>query len=219
MGRALSAKLVRLGEGGVMKLRSLSLAVVCVLVLAGSAMAQPGTAFLEGRGGALIPARQLRPRPGSGRRVQHRGRLRVPALPRHALRVHARLQSSDNDNEQFSVGNLHFKSEETHQNFIVALGPRASISCRRLPGPALRDREGRLVSLRELQQRRGERHQPAQRQGPGCRRDRGRARPHGHDLHALRARERRDPDVGDHARRRTAATTTRSSPVARIASS
>jgi len=39
-----------------MKIRSLSLTVLCVLVLAGSAAAQPGTAFLEGRGGALIPS-------------------------------------------------------------------------------------------------------------------------------------------------------------------
>ena len=38
-----------------MKIRSLSLAVLCVLWLGGSASAEPGAAFLEARGGALIP--------------------------------------------------------------------------------------------------------------------------------------------------------------------
>ena len=38
-----------------MKIRSLSLAVVCVLGLTGSALAQRGRAFVEARGGALIP--------------------------------------------------------------------------------------------------------------------------------------------------------------------
>src|SRR5207253_6062341 len=51
----LAVNSIALGEGGIMKIRSLSLAVVCVLGLTGSALAQRGRAFVEARGGALIP--------------------------------------------------------------------------------------------------------------------------------------------------------------------
>jgi hypothetical protein len=107
-----------------MKLRSLSLAVVCVLVLAGSAMAQPGAAFLEGRGGALIPLGNFDhdQDPGGAYSIAA-GYEFLPFLDMLFEFTHA-FNPSDDDHDHFSVGNLRFESEETHQNFIVSLGPR-----------------------------------------------------------------------------------------------
>ncbi len=107
-----------------MKLRSLSLAVVCVLVLAGSAAAQPGAAFLEGRGGVLIPVGNFADDQDIGGAYSiAAGYEFLPFLDGILEFTHA-FNPSDDDAERFRVGDLRFKSEETHQNFIVALGPR-----------------------------------------------------------------------------------------------
>lgn len=107
-----------------MKIRSLSLAVVCVLAFAGSALAQPGTAFIEGRGGALIPVGHFshEQNPGGAYSIAA-GYEFLPYLDGLFEFTHA-FNSNDNDSEHLEHAGVQFKTEETHQNFIVALGPR-----------------------------------------------------------------------------------------------
>jgi hypothetical protein len=107
-----------------MKIRWWSFAVVCVLGLTGSAMAQPGTAFLEGRGGVLIPVGNFSHKQDLGGAYSiAAGYEFLPNLDMLFEFTHA-FNENDADNEVFHVDTLRFKSQETHQNFVVALGPR-----------------------------------------------------------------------------------------------
>ncbi len=107
-----------------MKIRSLSLAVLCVLGVVGSAAAEPGAAFLEARGGALIPVGHFSHRqdPGGAYSIAA-GYEFVPFLDGIFEFTHS-FNRNDDDAEFYEHGNLDFKSQETHQNFVVALGPR-----------------------------------------------------------------------------------------------
>jgi len=107
-----------------MKIRSWWLTVLCVLVLAGSAAAEPGAAFLEGKGGALIPLGNFNHEQDIGGAYSiAAGYELLPFLDGVFEFTHA-FNPSDDDHDTFRVGDLRFRSEETHQNFIVALGPR-----------------------------------------------------------------------------------------------
>ena len=107
-----------------MKIRSLSLTVLCVLVLAGSASAQPGAAFVEARGGVLFPVGSFSHQQDFGGAYSiAAGYEFLPSLDGIFEFTHA-FNPSDDDHDQFRVGDLRFESEEVHQNFIVALGPR-----------------------------------------------------------------------------------------------
>ena len=109
-----------------MKLRSLSLTVLCVLGLVGSAAAEPGAAFVEGRGGALIPVGQFNnERDIGGAYSIAAGYEFLPFLDGLLEFTHA-FNENDEDHEKFRVGDLTFKNEETHQTFIVALGTRVN---------------------------------------------------------------------------------------------
>lgn len=107
-----------------MKIRSLSLTVACVLVFAGHAAAQPGTAFVELRGGALIPVGNFSHEqdPGGAYSIAA-GYEFFPFLDGLFEFTHA---FNENDDVHGRVGDLRFESDETHQNFIVALGPRVN---------------------------------------------------------------------------------------------
>lgn len=107
-----------------MKIRSLSLAVGCVLMLAGNALAQPGTAFLEARGGALVPITHFshEQNPGGAYTIAA-GYEFLPFLD-GMLEFTQSFNENDDDAEHFVHGGLRFTSEEVHQNFIVSLGPR-----------------------------------------------------------------------------------------------
>src|SRR5262249_12376207 len=102
-----------------MKIRSLSLAVVCVLALTGSALAQPGTAFTEGHGGALTPINHFshEQTPGGAYSIAA-GSEFLPYLDGIFEFTHA-FNENDGDNEHFEHAGLRLKTEETHQNFIV----------------------------------------------------------------------------------------------------
>jgi hypothetical protein len=107
-----------------MKLRSLSLTVLCVLGLVGSAAAEPGAAFLEARGGALFPVGHFsRHQDIGGTYSIAAGYEFLPFLDGVFQFTHA-FNPSDDDHDRFRVGDLTIESEEVHQNFIVALGPR-----------------------------------------------------------------------------------------------
>jgi hypothetical protein len=107
-----------------MKLRSLSLTILCVLGLVGSAAAEPGAAFVELRGGALFPVGNFsRHQDIGGAYSIAAGYEFLPFLDGMFEFTHA-FNPSDDDHDHFRVGDLVFESEEVHQNFIVALGPR-----------------------------------------------------------------------------------------------
>lgn len=110
-----------------MKIRSLSLTVLCVLVLAGSASAQPGTAFLEGRGGALIPVGNFSHQQDIGGAYSIAAGYEFLPFLDGLFEFTQAFNPSDDDHENFRVGDIRFSSSETHQNFIVALGPRINI--------------------------------------------------------------------------------------------
>jgi hypothetical protein len=107
-----------------MKIRSLSLAVLCVFVLGGTAAAEPGAAFLEGRGGALIPVGNFshEQNPGGAYTIAA-GYEFLPFLDGLLEFTHA-FNGTDGDAEHYQQGAFEFENEEVHQNFIVALGPR-----------------------------------------------------------------------------------------------
>ncbi len=107
-----------------MKIRSLSLAVLCVVMLGGSAAAEPGAAFLEARGGALIPVGDFsdEQNPGGAYSIAA-GYEFLPFLDGLLEFTHS-FNDSDGDSERYRQGDLRFDTDETHQNFIVALGPR-----------------------------------------------------------------------------------------------
>jgi hypothetical protein len=107
-----------------MKLRSLSLAVVCVLSFVGSAAAEPGAAFLEARGGALIPVGHFshEQNPGGAYSIAA-GYEFLPFLDGLLEFTHS-FNENDGEAEHYTQGGIKFKTEEVHQNFIVSAGPR-----------------------------------------------------------------------------------------------
>lgn len=107
-----------------MKSRSLSLAILCLFVLVGRAAAEPGAAFLEVRGGALIPVGDFshEQNPGGAYSIAA-GYEFLPFLDGIVEFTHA-FNDNDGDAERYRQGAFEFKTDEVHQNFIVALGPR-----------------------------------------------------------------------------------------------
>jgi hypothetical protein len=109
-----------------MKIRSSLLTAVCVLVLAGSAAAQPGTAFLEGRGGALIPVGDFHHEQNVGGAYSIAvGYEFLPFLDMLLEFTHS-FNDNDDGHDTVRAGRLTFVSDETKQNFVVGLGPRVN---------------------------------------------------------------------------------------------
>jgi hypothetical protein len=107
-----------------MKIRSFVLVVACFLVFAGNAAAQPGAAFLEGRGGALIPVGDFEDEQDVGGAYSIAvGYEFLPFLDMLLEFTHS-FNENDNDHDTYRQSGLVFENDETHQNFIVALGPR-----------------------------------------------------------------------------------------------
>src|SRR5262245_18436292 len=107
-----------------MKLRTLSLALVCVLSLVGRGAAEPGAAFLEVRGGALIPVGHFshEQNPGGAYSIAA-GYEFLPFLDGMLEFTHS-FNENDGEADHYQQGDLEIKTEEVHQNFIVAAGPR-----------------------------------------------------------------------------------------------
>src|SRR4029077_9816238 len=99
-----------------MKLRTLSLAVLCVLSLAASAAAEPGAAFLEARGGALIPVGHFshEQNPGGAYSIAA-GYEFLPFLDGMLEFTHS-FNENDSEAEHFQQGNIEIETEEVHQN-------------------------------------------------------------------------------------------------------
>lgn len=116
-----------------MKIRSFSLLVACFLVLTGTAAAQPGTAFIEGRGGAMIPVGDFGNEQDIGGAYSiAAGYEFLPFLDLLLEFTHS-FNTNDDDNDTYGRAGLVFESHETHQNFVVALGPRINFLPSRFP--------------------------------------------------------------------------------------
>jgi len=107
-----------------MSIRSHVLAVACLVALAGSAQAQPGTAYLQVRGGALVPVGSFADQQDAG------GAYSVAAgyEPIDFLGLELEFTQSFNDNVNDRVSGPGFTiiSDEVKQNFVVGLGPRVT---------------------------------------------------------------------------------------------
>lgn len=107
-----------------MKIRSTLLTVVCLVAVAWTApaYAQPGAAFIEGRGGALIPLGNF------GKRDNVGGAYSVAAgyefVEFFDWLIEFTHAFTDNENFKERRGGLTFESDETHQTFITSTGPR-----------------------------------------------------------------------------------------------
>lgn len=105
-----------------MKTRGLLLALGSLIVMAGTAHAQPGTAFIEASGGAMIPV-------GKFQDVQDQG-WAYSILAGYELIDYVDLTMefthsfNDNDNAHETAPGVSVESDETHQTFVVDIGPR-----------------------------------------------------------------------------------------------
>jgi hypothetical protein len=118
-------------RGGVMKIRSqVLLTVACLLALGGPVWAQPGTAFVEGRGGVMIPL-------GTFANEDHIGGAYSVAAGyeftdfldgliefTHSFNDNDNFRSDQHKDARANAAGLSFVSDETHQTFIVSTGPR-----------------------------------------------------------------------------------------------
>ena len=110
-----------------MKIRSLLLTLVCSTVLVSAllparALAQPGTVFIEGRGGLLIPL-------GTFSHRDHTGGAYSIAAGYECLEfldwvLEFTHSFNNNNNFRERVGGVNFISDETHMTFITSTGPR-----------------------------------------------------------------------------------------------
>lgn len=105
-----------------MKIRVELLAVAAIIVAAGTAHAQPGTAFFQGRGGAMIPVGDFHHEQNPG------GAYSIAAGYEFAdffdMLFEFTQTFNDADNFHAETHGLSIVSDEVKQTFIVGLGPR-----------------------------------------------------------------------------------------------
>jgi len=111
-------------RGRAMRIRALLLACGLSLAVAGIAQAQPGTAWMEGQGGAMIPV-------GAFHSEQHVGGAYSIAAGYEMLEfldLMLQFTQSFNDNrnshDQFAGPGFTGVSNETNQTFVVGMGTR-----------------------------------------------------------------------------------------------
>src|SRR6185369_7882557 len=105
-------------RGGAMKVRALLVAVGLTVLVAGAAQAEPGAAFVEGMGGAMIPV-------GDFHRDQHIGGAYSIAAGYEMIEfldlmmqfTHS-FNDNKNDHDRFSVDGITGESDETNQTFV-----------------------------------------------------------------------------------------------------
>lgn len=107
-----------------MKVRAMFVAIALSVLVTGAAQAQPGTAFIEGMGGAMIPV-------GDFRHDQHIGGAYSIIAGYEMLEfldLTLQYTQSFNDNKNsadtFSGPGFSGYSNETNQTFVVGFGPR-----------------------------------------------------------------------------------------------
>jgi hypothetical protein len=114
-----------------MKIRAQVLVAAFVLGIATTAGAQPGTAFIEGRGGAMIPVGHFHKEQNPG------GAYSIAAGYEFTSFLDGLLQFThsfnDNDNFHFTAPQFSATSNETDQTFIVSTGPRINFASSDFP--------------------------------------------------------------------------------------
>ncbi len=107
-----------------MKVRALLVAVGLTVLVTSAAQAEPGAAFVEGMGGAMIPV-------GDFHRDQHIGGAYSIAAGYEMIEfldlmlqfTHS-FNDNKNEHDRFSGPGFSGVSNETNQTFVVGLGPR-----------------------------------------------------------------------------------------------
>jgi hypothetical protein len=109
-----------------MKIRMALVALVSVVVMTSAAQAQPGTVFVQGGGGVLIPVGDFKHEQNVG------GAYSVAAGYEFTDFLDGMLEFThsfnDNDNERVHSHGLTIVSDEVKQNFIVGIGPRINFT-------------------------------------------------------------------------------------------
>jgi hypothetical protein len=109
-----------------MKIRAQVVVMAVVLGIAATAGAQPGTAFLEGHGGALIPVGHFNKEQNPG------GAYSIAAGYEFTSFLDGLVEftHSFNDTDDFHFRTTQFtaRSDEVAQNFIVSTGPRINFA-------------------------------------------------------------------------------------------
>ena len=105
-------------------MRAQLLALAAVIVVAGTAHAQPGTVFVEGRGGGMIPVGNFRHKlnPGGAYSIAA-GYEMVEFID---LLLEFTHSFNDTDNLHFTGPDFTAFSDEVAQTFVVGAGPRIS---------------------------------------------------------------------------------------------
>jgi hypothetical protein len=105
-----------------MRIRASIASITIVLALAGAAEAQPGTAYVQARGGAMIPLGDFSNQQKTG------GAYTIAAgyefIDYVALGMEFTQSFNPSEKFRYSEPGLTVTSEETHQTFVVTAGPR-----------------------------------------------------------------------------------------------
>jgi hypothetical protein len=107
-----------------MSIRALMMAVGLSVALSSVAYAQPGTVFVEGQGGAMIPVGEFRHEQNIGGTYSIAGGYEMLEFLDLMLQFTHSFNDNDNDHDRFSGPGFSGHSNETNQTFIVGLGPR-----------------------------------------------------------------------------------------------
>jgi hypothetical protein len=107
-----------------MKVRALLMAVGLSVVVSGVAHAQPGTVFLEGQGGAMIPVGEFRHDQRIGGAYSVAAGYEMVEFLDLMLQFTHSFNDNKNDQDRFAGPGFSGVSNETNQTFIVGFGPR-----------------------------------------------------------------------------------------------
>jgi hypothetical protein len=107
-----------------MSIRAALIAVGLSIAVSSVAYAQPGTVFLEGQGGAMIPVGDFRHDQNIGGAYSIAAGYEMVEFLDLMLQFTHSFNDNDNDRDRFSGPGLSGVSNETNQTFVVGIGPR-----------------------------------------------------------------------------------------------
>ncbi len=107
-----------------MSIRALMMAVGLAVAVSSFAYAQPGTVFLEGQGGAMIPVGEFRHEQHIGGAYSIAAGYEMVEFLDLMLQFTHAFNDNKNDRERFSGPGFTGHGDETNQTFVVGFGPR-----------------------------------------------------------------------------------------------